>query len=261
MRRGMNKCNAILCSALLVLLFGGQAQGQQGRDWSMDVRFLTSLPFGRPAVGDGSGWGGQALTTSESPLFARWGLHGTRSYGVSIRRQWGKVGQLAFGFEQTRRIWQVEADWMPEVASAPMASGTMEWIMASYSLPILYRTEVVLVPGWRLGAGGGIVMEILPTNAFTSTSVEGDGNVFALEHTSLRYNWNRWGMALELGVVKEGEDADLHIGGAIRPLVQPVAQGGLTARWNVGQPDAGLRSLTRILDGSWWGLDVRFILH
>ena len=119
----MNKRNAIFCLTLLVVLSVGTAHGQQDREWSMDVRFLSSLPLGRPAVGEGSGWGGQALTTSESPLFARWGLHGTRSYGVSIRRQLGKVGQLAFGFEQTRRIWRVEADWMPEVASASMASG------------------------------------------------------------------------------------------------------------------------------------------
>ena len=47
------------------------------------------------------------------------------------------------------------------------------------------------------------------------------GNVLALEHNSLRYNWNRWGMGLELGIVREGEDADLHIGGALRPLIQP----------------------------------------
>ena len=153
---------------------------------------------------------------------------------MSIRRSLGKVGQLAFGFEQTRRIWQVEVDWMPQIASAPVSSGSMEWIVASYSWPILYRTEVTLTPGWRLGAGGGVVLEILPTNAFTSTSTEQDGNVLALEQESLRYNWNRWGMALELGLMKEGEEADLHIGGVLRPLIQPLSQTGLTARWNVG---------------------------
>lgn len=250
---------AFLC--VLLLAAGSVAQGQTKEDWSLDVRLLTSLPFGRPAVGDGSGWSGQALAASDGPLFGRWGLLGTRSYGVSIRRSLGKVGQLAFGFEQTRRIWQVEADWMPPLASAPVSSGSMEWIVASYSWPILYRTEVTLTPGWRLGAGGGVVLEILPTNAFTSTSTEQDGNVLALEQESLRYNWNRWGMALELGLVKEGEDADLHIGGVLRPLIQPLSQAGLTARWNVGQGDADTRTILRTLDGSWWGLDVRLILH
>ena len=201
------------------------------------------------------------MAASDGSLFGRWGVRGTRSYGVSIRRSLGKVGQLAFGFEQTRRIWQVEADWMPALASAPVSSGSMEWIVASYSWPILYRTEVTLTPGWRLGAGGGVVLEILPTNAFTSTSTEQDGNVLALEQESLRYNWHRWGMALELGLVKEGEDADLHIGGVLRPLIQPLSQAGLTARWNVGQGDADTRTILRTLDGSWWGLDVRLILH
>jgi hypothetical protein len=251
--------HAFLCALLLAAC--SVAQGQTKEDWSLDVRLLTSLPFGRPAVGDGSGWGGQALAASDGPLFGRWGLRGTRSYGVSIRRSLGKVGQLAFGFEQTRRIWQVEADWMPQIASAPVSSGSMEWIVASYSWPILYRTEVTLTPGWRLGAGGGLLLEILPTNAFTSTSTEQDGNVLALEQESLRYNWNRWGMALELGLVKEGEEADLHIGGVLRPLIQPLSQAGLTARWNVGQGDADTRTILRTLDGSWWGLDVRFILH
>lgn len=235
-------------------------QGQQ-EDWTLDVRLLTSLPLGRPSLGDGTGWRGQPLRVIQSPLMARWGQQGTRSYGVSVRRRLGDVGQLAFGFEQTRRIWTVEADWMPAVNSAPLSTVTMDWIVASYSMPILYRTEVTLAPGWRLGAGGGLVMEILPTNAFSAQSNESSGNVFALEHNSLRYNWNRWGMGLELGIVREGEDADLHIGGALRPLIQPLFQGELTARWNVGQPDAALREVDRTLDGSWWALDVRLILH
>ncbi len=50
-----------------------------------------------------------------------------------------------------------------------------------------------------------------------------------------------WGWSL--GIVREGEDADLHIGGALRPLIQPLFQGELTARWNVGQPDAALRQV------------------
>ena len=79
-----------------------------------------------------------------------------------------------------------------------------------------------------------------PTNAFASTSTEQNGDVLALEQESLRYNWNRWGMALELGLVKEGEEADVHIGGVLRPLIQPLVQAGLTARWNVGQGDADL---------------------
>ena len=236
------------------------AQGQE-EDWTLDVRLITSLPVGRPDLGDGAGWRGQPLQVADSPLFARWGQRGTRSYGVSVRRRLGAIGQLSFGFEQTRRIWTVEADWMPAVNSAPLSTVTMEWIVASYSVPILYRTEVTLAPGWRLGAGGGLVMEILPTNAFTSKSSEEAGNVFALEHNALRYNWNRWGMGLELGIVREGEDADLHVGAALRPLIQPLFQGELTARWNVGQPDAGLREMDRTLDGGWWGLDIRLILH
>ena len=54
---------------------------------------------------------------------------------------------------------------------------------------------------------------------------------------------------------------DLHIGGVLRPLVQPIVRGGLTARWNVGQSDADVRTILRSLDGSWWGLDIRVILH
>ena len=68
-------------------------------------------------------------------------------------------------------------------------------------------------------------------------------------------------MALELGVVKEGSDADLHIGGMVRPLLQPYSQGFLTAQWNIGQPDVSVKEVQRNLDGSWWGLDVRLILH
>ena len=237
------------------------ARAQNTQDWTLDVHLLTSIPAGRPDVGDGVGWNGQALAANDSALFGRWGQQGTRSYGVYIRRSLGKVGQLAFGFEQTRRIWSVEADWMPPIASAPVASGGLDWIVASYSIPVLYRTEVTLTPGWRLGAGGGIVMEILPTNAFAATSMEGGGNVFAIEHTSLRYGWNRWGMALELGIVKEGKDQDLHIGGVLRPLIQPLIQGTLDGQWNLGQPDAGSGTIERVLDGSWWGLDVRLILH
>ena len=173
---------------------------------------LFFFQAGRPALGEGVGWRGQSLQQIDSPLFSRWGQQGTRSYGVSVRRRLGKVGQLAFGFEQTRRIWSVQADWMPAVNSAPLSTVTMDWIVASYSLPILYRTEVTLVPGWRLGAGGGVVMEVLPTNAFASESSEDAGNVFALEHNSLRYNWLVWGLGLELGIVREGDDADLHIG-------------------------------------------------
>jgi len=251
-------CWVLLCAGLCAPRAAG---AQKPSDWSMDVHLMTSLPIGRPAVGDGVGWGGQSLAASDSSLFGRWGQQGTRSYGVFIRRQLGKVGQLAFGFEQTRRIWRVEADWMPPMSSAPLASGSLEWIVASYSVPVLYRTEVTLTPGWRLGAGGGIVMEILPTNAFAATSIEGGGDVFAIEHSSLRYGWNRLGMALELGIVKEGEEADLHIGGVLRPLIQPLFQGGLTGRWNVGQADAGNATLERVLDGSWWGLDIRAILH
>lgn len=250
----------ITCT-LVLLAITGTPVFSQSTDWTLDVRLLTSLGVARPDVGEGAGWNGQALTLQDGPLHARWGALGTRSYGVSVRRQLGKVSQVAFGFEQTRRIWRLEADWMPEVASAPVAAVELDWIVASYSIPVLYRTEVVLTPGWRLGAGGGVVMEILPTNAFASTSAEGGGDVFAIEHSSLRYNWNRWSMALELGIVKEGEDADLHIGGALRPLIQPLFRGDLVARWNVGQGDADLREVERILDGSWWGLDVRLILH
>jgi len=237
------------------------AAAQSPSVWSMDVHLLSSVPLGRPAPGEGFGWSGQSLAANDSALFGRWGQQGTRSYGVFIRRQLGKVGQLAFGFEQMRRIWTVEADWMPASSPAPLASTKVDWIVASYALPILYRTEVTLTPGWRLGAGGGIVMEILPTNAFSSTSVAGGGDVFAVEHESLRYGWNRWGMALELGIVKEGDDADLHIGGVLRPLIQPLIQGGLTGQWNLGQADAGAGYVERVLDGSWWGLDIRLILH
>jgi hypothetical protein len=252
----MMRWAAILCVSLCT-----SGVWAQSEPWSLDVRLLTSLSVGRPAAGEGVGWNGQPLQWADAPLMARWGQQGTRSYGVSIRRQLGKAGQLAFGFEQTRRIWTLEADWMPEVASAPLASVDMDWIVASYSIPILYRTEVTLVPGWRLGAGGGIVMEILPTNAFAAESAEQSGTVFTVEHESLRYNWSRWGMGLELGVVKEGEDADLHVGGVLRPLIQPLFSGDLTARWNVGQADADLREADRVLDGSWWGLDIRLILH
>lgn len=266
MRKGWNTMPiqtmwATLFMALTISVMPIASARAQSTDWTLDVRLLTSLGFARPDVGAGAGWGGQALNLQDGPLHARWGQWGTRSHGVSVRRQLGKVSQLAFGFEQTRRIWRLEADWMPELASAPVAAVELDWIVASYSLPVLYRTEVVLTPGWRLGAGGGVVMEILPTNAFASTSAEGGGDVLAIEHSSLRYNWSRWGMALELGIVKEGEAADLHIGGALRPLIQPLFQGGLVARWNVGQGDADLREVQRILDGSWWGLDVRLILH
>ena len=150
---------------------------------------------------------------------------------------------------------------MPPLASVPLASGALDWIVASYAVPILYRTEVTLTPGWRLGAGGGLVMEILPTNSFVATSIEGGGDVFAMEHESLRYAWNRWGMALELGLVKEGEERDWHFGGLLRPMIQPLIQGGLSAQWNLGQGDAGSGSVKRVLDGSWWGLDFRVILH
>lgn len=235
--------------------------GQTPSEWSMDVHLLSSVAVGRPDPGEGFGWGGQGLTAGDGALFGRWGLKGTRSYGVFIRRQLGKVGQLAFGFEQMRRIWTVETDWIPDLTSGAKASTEMDWIVASYALPILYRTEVTLTPGWRLGAGGGIVMEMLPTNAFSSTSVSGGGDVFAVEHESLRYGWSRWGMALELGVVKEGEDADVHIGGVLRPLIQPLFQGGLTGQWNLGQADAGSGYIERVLDGSWWGADIRVILH
>ena len=68
-------------------------------------------------------------------------------------------------------------------------------------------------------------------------------------------------MALELGIVKEGKDQDLHIGGVLRPLIQPLIQGTLDGQWNLGQPDAGSGTIERVLDGSWWGLDVRLILH
>jgi hypothetical protein len=238
-----------------------QGLSQGTPDWTLDVRLLTSLSLGRPDIGEGTGWNGQAMLASDGPLFARWGLSGTRSYGVSIRRRLGEFGQLAFGLEQTRRIWNLECDWLPELSSSPEAVGQMEWIVASYSFPLLYRTEVTLTPGWRLGAGGGLVLEVLPTNAFSSTNVESNGDVLVLEHSSLRYGWNRLGMALELGIVKEGEDADLHIGGVLRPLIQPLIQGDLVARWNVGQGDSDLRQIQRVLDGSWWGLDVRLILH
>jgi len=255
----MSRGKALMLAALMAV--GAVGHGQSDADWTMDVHVMSALAVGRPALGEGTGWSGQSLAANDSALFGRWGQQGTRSYGVFIRRRIGKVGQLAFGFEQTRRIWRVESDWMPPLASAPLATVELEWIVASYSIPILYRTEVTLTPGWRLGAGAGLVMEILPTNAFASTSVEGGGDVFAIEHTSLRYGWNRWGMALELGVVREGEDQDLHIGGVLRPLIQPLVQGGLTGRWNVGQPDSGIGAIERVLDGSWWGVDVRVILH
>ena len=238
-----------------------EVDAQAASPWSMDVHVMSSVAIGRPAPGDGLGWGGQALVASDSALYGRWGQRGTRSYGVFIRRQLGKLGQLAFGFEQMRRIWTVEADWMPDSDEGATASTTVDWIVASYAIPILYRTEVTLTPGWRLGAGGGIVMEILPTNAFSSASVAGEGDVFAVEHESLRYGWNRLGMALELAVVKEGDEADFHIGAALRPLIQPLMQGGLTGQWNLGQADAGNGYIERVLDGSWWGLDVRLILH
>ncbi len=248
-------CFVAFCLAL------APASAQQSGDWTLDVHILSSFDLTLPAPGEGVGWNGQSLAASDSALFGRWGGRGTRSYGVSIRRRIGKVGLLSFGFEQVRRMWTVEADWMPPLASAPMASGSLDWIVASYAIPVLYRTEVTLTPGWRLGAGGGLVMEILPTNAFAAASIEGGGDVFAIEHESLRYAWNRWGMALELGLVKEGEERDWHIGGLLRPMIQPLIQGGLSAQWNLGQEDAGSGSLERVLDGSWWGLDFRVILH
>lgn len=250
-----------LWMAVVGLLAAAPASAQKSGDWTLDAHILTSLDVALPKPGEGVGWNGQALAASDSALFGRWGHRGTRSFGVSIRRRVGKVGQLSFGFEQVRRMWRVEADWMPPLASAPVASGTLDWIVASYAIPILYRTEVTLTPGWRLGAGGGLVMEILPTNAFAATSVEGGGDVFAIEHESLRYAWNRWGMALELGLVKEGEERDWHIGGLLRPMVQPLIQGGLSAQWNLGQGDAGSGAIDRVLDGSWYGLDFRVILH
>lgn len=247
--------------AVLFLCWGTlSAQGLP--DWSLDVRVLTSVGLGRPDVGEGAGWRGQAMQSTNGPLFSRWGFQATRSFGVSIRRRLGEAGQLAFGLEQTRRIWRLECDWMPELDSAPVLSTEVDWIVASYSFPILYRTEVRLGPGWRLGAGGGLVLEILPTNAFAASSITDSGNVLAVEHASLRYGWNRMGMGLELGVIREGTDMDLHVGGVLRPLIQPLFQGDLVARWNVGQSDADTREmLQRVMDGSWWGLDVRLILH
>ena len=250
-------------SLVLALFLVCSASGFGQTDWTLDVRMQSSVPFGRPAVGEGTGWGGQSLLVQEGAMTAGWGKRGTRSFGVSVRRAIGKSWQLAFGFEQTRRIWSAQVDWLdPAGGVTEPVVVAMEWIQASYSFPLVARTEVVLVPGWRLGAGGGLVWEILPTNAFQSGQEEGAlGQYLSVEHETLRYGWNRWGMALELGVVKEGNDADLHIGGMVRPLLQPYSQGALAVQWNIGQPDVAVKELQRNLDGSWWGLDVRLILH
>ena len=263
-RLGLNGMDAIMTRCLWLLVFNGVGilSAQVASDWTLDVRVLTSIGIQRPEIGEGIGWNGQAMQAKDGPLMSRWGFQGTRSFGVSIRRRLGDAGQLAFGLEQTRRIWRLDCDWLPELASAPVLSAEVDWIVASYSFPILYRTEVRLGPGWRLGAGGGLVLEILPTNAFSSSSITDNGNVLAVEHSSLRYSWNRVGMGLELGVIKEGKDMDLHVGGVLRPLIQPLFRGDLVARWNVGQPDADLREMReRVMDGSWWGLDLRLILH
>lgn len=247
----------------LVCLMSVSGRAQSDGLWTLDVRVLTSLPFGRPAVGEGSGWGGQPLLVQEGPLTAGWGRKGTRSHGVSIRRRIGRSWQLAFGFEQTRRIWTAQADWQHgDGPAAETVTVSLEWIQASYAFPLMLRSEVELVPGWRLGAGGGLVWEILPTNAFESGQQEGaSGNFFSVEHETLRYGWNRWGMGIELGIVREGKDMDLHVGGAVRPTIQPFSQGALSAQWNVGQPDVSILEVGRSLDGGWWGLDVRVILH
>lgn len=239
------------------------ASAQSPEVWSLDVRVLTSVPFGRPGIGEGTGWGGQPLLVQEGPLTAGWGRQGTRSHGVSIRRGIGRSWQLAFGFEQTRRIWSAQADWLNGAGPAPeTVTVNLEWIQASYAFPLMMRSEVQLVPGWRLGAGGGLVWEILPTNAFEAGQQEGtSGTFFSVEHETLRYGWNRWGMGMELGVVREGKDMDVHVGGVVRPSVQPFSQGQLTAQWNIGQPDVSILEVGRSLDGGWWGLDVRVILH
>ena len=81
--------------AVLFLCWGTlSAQGLP--DWSLDVRVLTSVGLGRPDVGEGAGWRGQAMQSTNGPLFSRWGFQATRSFGGVDTKKIGRGRAIGF---------------------------------------------------------------------------------------------------------------------------------------------------------------------
>lgn len=220
--------------------------------WSIEVLYRTSLPFLSTGLPDESEVDDRYQVDWLAPVVT--------GYGVRIRRQIGRSWQVAFGLLQTRRRYTADVSWSLDPLSAtespPNFSGQLEWVMPSYGIPIIFRTEVPLSENIDLGAGGGVHLEFFPSDVFTANYFSADSSQYTYDQYTRRAGWMRSAATVELGCVFGLSDGSgLHVGVQIQR-----ALGQWFGAESYGRYDDEISHVQTYLSGHHWGLDVRWIL-
>jgi hypothetical protein len=251
----MKSARLFLLGGLLVFM-AGASQAQSGPDrespWSLEVLYRSSIP-GLLDRQDG-------IFKQDDSFTVHWLTPVVTSYGVRLRRSIGRSWQCAFGLVPTRRRYKAEVAWdlgTPGGGDSPdWIEGQLDWVFASYGVPVIFRTEVPLTQKILLGAGGGVNMELFPTNATASDFIAQDSLQFAFDQYTQRVRWLRAALAVELGCVFELPDGSgLHLG-----LHLQRALGHWFRAESYGRLGTEKAEVSTYLSGHHWGLDLRWIL-
>ena len=247
---------AFLLAFLLGSSFAVHAQktgiSNERSPWSMEVLYRTSLPFLSSGVPDQSRVDDGFQVTWLAPVVT--------GYGVRLRRQIGRSWQVAFGLLQTRRRYTADVSWSLDPLSSPDVPpdflGQLDWVMPSYGLPIIFRTEVPLSDNIDLGAGGGVHLEFFPSDVFTADFFAADSSQYTYDQYTQRVGWMRSAATVELGCVFGLSDGSgLHVGVQIQR-----ALGQWFRAESYGRFDDEISHVQTYLSGHHWGLDFRWIL-
>jgi hypothetical protein len=256
MRPRLTRPHTLLLLAILAGFMGGaraqeSGMSRSGSPWTLEVLYRTSLP-----VFDG----GERTPVEDGGYRVNWLAPVATGYGVRLRRQIGRNWQCAFGLVPTRRRYTADISWTIDSLAGPSASpdfeGQLDWVVASYGVPIIFRTEVPLSEKVKLGAGGGFNFELFPSDAYTSGFDAADSAQFTYDQYTQRVSWFRTAIAVELGCVFELSDGSgFHVGIQVQRSL---------GRWfraeSYGRHETEISHVKSYLNGHHWGLDLRWIL-
>jgi hypothetical protein len=256
MRLRLTRPHTLLLLAILAGFMGGaraqeSGMSRSGSPWTLEVLYRTSLPLFE---------GGERTPVEDGGYRVNWLAPVATGYGIRLRRQIGRNWQCAFGLVPTRRRYTADISWTIDSLAGPSASpdfeAQLDWVVASYGVPIIFRTEVPLSEKVKLGAGGGVNFELFPSDAYTSGFDAADSAQFTFDQYTQRVSWFRTAIAVELGCVFELSDGSgFHVGIQVQRAL---------GRWfraeSYGRHETEISHVKSYLNGHHWGLDLRFIL-
>lgn len=188
--RGLRYALLIGTGAVLMLaIIGALTQSAKAQTtsikWELGVSALGVLPL--------EVLGYEALETSDEGLTLQWQPQLGSGFGVRMQREFNSAWHVQTGLETVR----MRSDWLLTFAPENEAftlSDTLSLRAGRYRLPVLAVTKVPLNQRWELFAGGGLSVDFLLSDVFT-TGYQQEAN-FYNEYQVEENRQHRWTVPL-----------------------------------------------------------------